>query len=53
MDADAGEGILSEDLVQLYRILHTLHEDYHLVEHERVQQISQFPDFLVLLDLPS
>jgi hypothetical protein len=51
VDGDGGEAILSEDFVKLNGVLDALHEDNDLVEHERVEEVSQFPDFLVVLQL--
>lgn len=45
------EIFLSQDLIQLNSILNLSHKDNDLIEHERVQEVSESSDLLVVLQL--
>lgn len=49
MDCNRWEVLLSQDLIKLDCVLNLSHEDDNLVEHERIQQVSQSSDLLIVL----
>ena len=51
MNGDRGEVVLPEDGVKHLSTLYTLHENDHLVELQRVEEVDQLLDLLLLLDL--
>jgi hypothetical protein len=51
VNRNRGEVVSSEDLIKLDSILNTFHEHNDLVEHERVKQVCQLSDLLVIFQL--
>jgi hypothetical protein len=51
MNGDRGEVVLPEDGIEHLCALYTLHENYHLIELQRVEEVDQLLDLLLLLNL--
>ena len=49
VDCNRWEVLLSQDLIKLDCVLNLSHEDDNLVEHERIQQVCQSSDLLIVL----
>ena len=51
VNGDRREVVPPQYLIKFDCILHSFHENYDLVEHERVKQVLQLPDLFVLFKL--
>jgi hypothetical protein len=51
VDADRVEQFLPQQLGEFLGTVHSVHEDDHLVEGQGVQEMGQFLEFLVLVDI--
>lgn len=51
MDRDRREIVLSQNFIKFDCILNALDKDYNLIEHERVKQLSELSDLLIIFKL--